>query len=238
MSTPHRVAPIARARSPRGTVRSAPPRRAWYARPGLDRGDHEPPDPADPGPVTRILQQASQGDPGAWQALLGAVYGELRSLAQAHLRGERASHTLQPTALVHEAYLRLLRLDRIPWRDRAHFFRAAAESMRRILIDHARAKKALKRGEGRTALEISNLAEALAQEDGAGLLALDAALERLEEFHPEAAQVVRLKFYAGLDNGTAARVLGLTERTARREWTFARGWLRERLERELRGGEP
>lgn len=187
------------------------------------------------GPVTVLLQRATEGEPGALERLLEVVYGELRALAQSHMRAERAGHTLQPTALVHEAYLRLLRLEQVPWQGRGHFFRAAAESMRRILIDHARARMTQKRGEGRAALEIANVEGALAQEDGSGLLDLDQAIERLGRAHPEAAEIVRLKFYAGLDSAAAADVLGISERSVRREWAFARGWLRDRLERDARG---
>lgn len=198
--------------------------------------DRIEPAAADPGPVTLLLQQAADGSPDAWDRLLALVYGELRSLAQAHLRDERTGHTLQPTALVHEAYLRLLNAAQVPWRDHAHFLRAAALSMRRILIDHARARLTRKRGGGREALELASVTEALQQEDGAGLLALDEAMEHLAGVHPEAARVVQLRFYADLDSATTARVLGISERTARREWAFARGWLRERLERADRGG--
>ena len=151
------------------------------------------------------------------------------------MRDERPGHTLQPTALVSEVYLRLLRLEDVPWQGRAHFFRAAAEAMRRILIDHARARQTLKRGGGRAALAIADVSDALAAEDASGLLALDAAMEHLAQSHPEAAEVVRLRFYAGLDNAAAGEVLGISERSVRREWAFARGWLRDRLERDGRG---
>src|SRR6185503_13288805 len=125
------------------------------------------------------------------------VHGEPLLLARTRMQGERANHTLQPTALVNEAYLRLLQSEPIGWEARAHFFRAAAEAMRRILIDHARARNSVKRGGGRAALEIATASEAFAQEDGAGLLALDDAMDRLALAHPIAAEIVRLKFYAG-----------------------------------------
>ncbi len=198
--------------------------------------DQTEPSGADPGPVTLLLQQAADGSAEAWDRVLDLVYGELRSLAQAHLRDERTGHTLQPTALVHEAYLRLSNGAQVAWQDHAHFLRAAALSMRRILIDHARARLTRKRGGGREALELASVTEALEQEDGTGLLALDEAMEHLAGIHPEAARVVQLRFYADLDSATTARVLGISERTARREWAFARGWLRERLERADRGG--
>jgi RNA polymerase sigma-70 factor, ECF subfamily len=202
---------------------------------GAEELQTEPGDPPDPGPLTLLLNQAAEGTPGAWEHLLGAVYEQLRALAQVKLRGERLGHTLQPTALVSEVYLRLLRLEQITWRGRAHFFRAAAEAMRRILIDHARARQADKRSGGRSALEIAGVSGALSGEDSAGLIALDEAMDRLALGHPSAAEVVRLRFYAGLDYSASAQVLGISERSVRREWAFARGWLRDRLERDERG---
>jgi RNA polymerase sigma factor (TIGR02999 family) len=180
------------------------------------------------------LHEASAGDGDALRRLMDLVHHELLALARARMVGERADHTLQPTALVNEAYLRLLQSEPVGWQGRAHFFRAAAAAMRRILIDHARGKNAQKRGSGRAALEISTASEAFAQDDGTGLLALDEAMDRLALAHPSAAEVVRLKFYAGLDDTAVAQVLGASERTVRREWSFARGWLRDRLERDAR----
>ena len=191
--------------------------------------------PAAPGPVTLLLRDVAAGDAGAMQRLMDTVYQELRTLAQARMQGERSGHTLQPTALVNEVYLRLLQLDHVSWQGRAHFFRAAAEAMRRILIDHARGKNAVKRGDGRAALEITHVGEALAQADGTGLLALDEAFDRLAQVHATTAEVVRLKFYAGLGDAAVAQALGVSERSVRREWAFARGWLRERLERDSGG---
>lgn len=191
------------------------------------------PEPSSPGPdagVTRLIEAAARGEAGASERLLERVYGELRMLAAAQMRHERAGHTLQATALVHEAYLRLLGKEGIAWAGRGHFFRAAAESMRRILIDHARARKADKRGGGRQALALAGVADAIAAEDPGGLLALDDAIVRLEQVDPEAASVVRLKFYAGLTDQSAAEALGISERTVRRNWVFARGWLRDALE--------
>lgn len=177
-----------------------------------------------------LLREVAGGDSGAVQRLMEIVHNELLVLARTRMQGERAGHTLQPTALVNEAYLRLLQAEPIGWEGRAHFFRAAAQAMRRMLIDHARTKNALKRGDGRTALEIATASEAFAQEDGAGFLALDEAMECLALAHPTAAEVVRLKFYSGLDDAAVAEVLSTSERTVRREWAFARGWLRDRLE--------
>jgi len=185
------------------------------------------------GPVTLLLNAAAAGDRAAFERLLALVYDELHALAAAKMRHERKGHTLQPTALVNEAYVRLLGREDVKWAGRAHFFRAAAEAMRKILIDHARARNADKRGGGKAALRISNLADAAAVEDSGGLLALDEAIVRLEGVDAQAAGVVRLKFYAGLTDEGAAGALGVSERTVRRDWAFARGWLRDALEREL-----
>jgi len=169
----------------------------------------------------------------AFERLMAVVYAELHSIAQARMNNERRGHTLQPTALVNEAYIRLLGREDIRWEGRGHFFRAAAEAMRKILIDHARARNADKRGGGKAALRISSLTEAITTDDSAGFLALDEAIVRLEGVHAPAAAVVRLKFYGGLGDDAVAETLGISDRTVRREWAFARGWLRDALEREL-----
>jgi RNA polymerase sigma factor (TIGR02999 family) len=194
------------------------------------------PEPA--GPVTILLRRATDGDAAALEKLMGAVYAELHALAEARMRGERRSHTLQPTALVNEAYVRLLGSNEISWQGRGHFFRAAADAMRRILIDYSRGRNAEKRGGGRSALSISSVADALAAENSGGLLALDGAIERLAGAHAHAAEVVRLKFYAGLSDQDVAEALATSERSVRREWAFARGWLRDHLEREAGDGAP
>lgn len=192
-------------------------------------------DASSPGPVTALLREAAEGGQDARAKLMSAVYDELKHLAEAQMRGEHPGHTLQPTALVHETWLRLSRQEDVPWRCRAQFFHAAASAMRRILIDHARSRKAVKRGDGRAALEIESVGAALAHDDGASLLVLDEAMEQLAQVHAEAAELVRLKFYVGLDSAATALVLGISERSARREWAFARGWLRDRLERVAHG---
>jgi len=179
--------------------------------------------------VTRLLHAAAQGAEGASDALLRVVYAELHAIAQVRMRQERSGHTLQATALVNEAYVRLLGRDDKKWEGRGHFFRAAAEAMRKILIDHARGRNAQKRGGGKAALSISNVADAAAQ-DSAGFLALDEAIERLVKVDPVAGEIVRLKFFAGLPDEAVADALGISDRTVRREWAFARGWLREALE--------
>ena len=156
--------------------------------------------------------------------LLEAVYDQLRAVAQQRLKSENAGHTLQATALVHEAFLRIGQDRRVQFADRAHFFAAAAEAMRRILIDHARAKKADKRGGGgsRVPLSVVDLAE---DSDPAEILALDRALERLEGEEPEVAAVVRLRFFAGLSGDDTAEALGVSPRQVDRLWAYARAWL-------------
>ncbi len=182
--------------------------------------------------VTLLLQAASEGDRTAFERLLEVVYNELHHIAQARMRGERKDHTLQATALIGEAYVRLLGREDIQWSGRAHFFRAASEAMRKILIDHARARGADKRGGGKAALRISNLADLAACDDPAGFLALDDAMLRLDNVDQQAAAVVRLKFYAGVNDEGVAAALGISERTVRREWAFARAWLRDALEQD------
>jgi RNA polymerase sigma factor (TIGR02999 family) len=180
-----------------------------------------------------LLNAAASGDGQAFEKLMSIVYDELHALAQSRMTHERRGHTLQATALVNEAYIRLLGREDIQWAGRAHFFRAAAEAMRKILIDHARARNADKRGGGKAALQISSIADAAAVEDSAGFLALDEAIVRLEAVDAQAAAVVRLKFYAGLGDDGVAGALGISERTVRRDWAFARSWLRDSLEREM-----
>ncbi len=182
--------------------------------------------------VTRILSAIEQGDPHAAEQLLPLVYDELRQLAAQKLAGEKPGQTLQPTALVHEAYLRLAGEGAEPhWDSRGHFFAAAAEAMRRILVEHARRKGALKRGGdlGRQDLEEVQLAAPEPQED---LLALDEALNRLAVTDPAAASLVQLRYFAGLTLPEAAQALGISPRSAGRLWAYARAWLR----REIEGG--
>lgn len=187
---------------------------------------------ADSCAVTMLLRAAADGDERAPERLLELVYGQLRAIAQQRMADERRGHTLQATALVHEAYVRLLGRDGVEWAGRGHFFRAAAEAMRKILIDHARARNADKRGGGRKALSIVNVADLAEDEDPAGFLALDEAMVRLEGADEQAAEVVRLRFYAGLSVEETADALGVSPRTVRRDWAFARAWLRETLQRE------
>lgn len=241
------MSPHARAAAPdeRGAIRagwgpspSRAPRRFEYTarmerRPTADAGPGDgPATPVTDETVTRLLHAAASGDARAPAELLDLVYAQLRRIAAARMAGERAGHTLQATALVHEAYVRLLGKEGADWQGRAHFFRAAAEAMRKILIDHARARGALKRGGGRAALSVGSVADLAAQDDPAGILALDDAMDRLGRVDAQAAAVVRLRFYAGLDEEAAAAALGISPRTARRDWAFARGWLRTALERD------
>src|SRR5262245_41025377 len=181
--------------------------------------------------VTRLLNAASAGDPNAPQALFELIYDQLRLIAQKRMAAERPGHTLQATALVNEACIRLLGNPGAVWAGRGHFFAAAARAMRQILIDHFRARQAEKRG-GKAALSITNVADLAATTDPAGFLALDDAILRLEKVDTVAASVVHLRFYAGLQPAEVAETLGVSERTARRAWAFARGWLRDALEHE------
>jgi RNA polymerase sigma factor (TIGR02999 family) len=174
--------------------------------------------------VTRILSDLRQGDDHAAAQLLPLVYDELRKLAQHRMCGERSDHTLQSTALVHEAYLRLVGNHEVEWASRAHFFHAAAEAMRRILIEHARAKKGPQRGGGRTRLPLDVL-DLATEADPTQIMALDEAISRLEQKDAAAARVVRLRFYAGLGVEEVAKAIGASPRTVKRDWAFARAFL-------------
>ena len=179
--------------------------------------------------VTRILSAIERGDAGAAGRLLPLIYDELRKLAAKKLEHERPGQTLQPTALVHEAYLRLVGNDpKKPWDGRGHFFAAAAEAMRRILVDRARDRRRQKRGGGRKRVRID--LDALRDEPpGDDLLALDEALEKLAIEDPAGAELVRLRAFAGLSLAEAAEVMGIGRRTADRYWAFARAWLCDAL---------
>jgi RNA polymerase sigma factor (TIGR02999 family) len=178
--------------------------------------------------VSRILREATAGEPVDMGELLPLVYGQLHAIAARHMAGERAGHTLQATALVHEAYLRLLGTEPLAFPSKAHFFAAAAEAMRRILIDHARAKRSAKRGGGRTGLPLDAL-ELARRDDPGEILSVDEALSRLEEQDRRLADLVKLRFFAGLSEAEIAAVLGVTERTVRRDWVLARAWLTRAL---------
>lgn len=183
--------------------------------------------------VTGLLRAWRGGDAAAGDALLDRVYVELRKIAGAQLRGERGGHTLQPTALVHEAYLRLLAQQRVDWRDRAHFFGLAAAMMRRVLVDHARARAARKRQAGEASAPLT-LATGRTRE--VALLDLDAALNAFAERYPRQAKVVEMRYFADLEHEEVAECLGVSAITVKRDWQFARVWLRAHLDDPDGGG--
>ena len=190
------------------------------------------------GQVTLILEAVAQGDPNASEELLPIVYEELRKLARARMGAEWAASTLQPTALVHEAWLRLLGTDQRAWQNRAHFFAAAAEAMRRILIERARRKRALKRGADAPVLDLDRV-DVATEADADSLLMVNDAIAKLAKQDPQAAEVVKLRFFIGMSYTEAAEVLGVSERSAKRFWTFARAWLYRELRSALRpAGKP
>ena len=175
--------------------------------------------------VTRILSAIDQGDAHAAEQLLPLVYDELRKLAAQRLAQEKPGQTLQATALVHEAYLRLVDVKKVQhWDSRGHFFAAAAEAMRRILVDSARRHRAQKRGGGYERIDLPELAERT-NDERVDLVALDEALKELEEQHPQKAQVVKLRFFAGCTLEETAEMLGISRATAQRNWAYARAWL-------------
>ena len=190
------------------------------------------------GDVTRILSAIEQGDLSAAEQLLPLVYDELRQLAAQRLAHEQPGQTLQATALVHEAYLRLVGGEQArDWSGRRHFFAAAAEAMRRILIDRARHKLTRKAGGGRPRLDLGDIEPALEEENGDRLLALDEALRQLEGEDPRKAELVKLRFFAGLTAEQAAAALGVSTSTAEKDWAYARSWLRVAIGR-LSGHRP
>jgi RNA polymerase sigma factor (TIGR02999 family) len=186
-----------------------------------------------PSAVTMILRAAAEGDQRAAAELLPLVYDELRRLAQSRLRQTPPGNTLQPTALVHEAYLKLLGSGDPGWEGRAHFFGAAARAMRDILVDQARRKAAAKHGAGRRRMDLDGLELAGGEDDGGraqGILDLDGAIRRLEAQDPRRAEIVMLRCFGGLSEAETAAALNLTDRTIRREWRFIKAWLLRELE--------
>jgi len=182
--------------------------------------------------VTQILNAIEQGDPHAGEQLLPLVYDELRKLAAQWLAQEKPGQTLQATALVHEAYLRLVGGEQTQdWGGRRHFFAAAAEAMRRILIDRARHKQTRKAGGGRRRLDVVEIEPVLDEENDDRLLALDEALRQLEAEDPRKAELVKLRFFAGLTAEQAAAALGVSTSTAEKDWAYARSWLRVAIDR-------
>jgi RNA polymerase sigma factor (TIGR02999 family) len=190
--------------------------------------------------ITGLLQQAAAGSREAFDSLMPLVYGELRGMAQHRLRAEPAGHTLNTTALVHEAWLRLVDQTRVAWNDRHHFYGVASEAMRRILVDYARRHRAAKRGANAPHFpldavadlvpDVGFLTDSLAEE----LVSLDEALERLTIFNPQGAKIVQLRFFGGLSNPEIAGLLGTSERTVRRAWMVAKSWLHHELGGSLR----
>ncbi|MBK8913210.1 MAG: sigma-70 family RNA polymerase sigma factor [Phycisphaerales bacterium] len=183
--------------------------------------------------ATILMNAAADGDKAAADRLLPLVYDQLRGAAQRHMIGEAKGHTLSATVLVHEAYLRLAGPRMVPWAGRAHFYAAAAEAMRRILIDHARAKAAALRGGSearRAALNLALLPDPASETESAGFLILNEAIVRLEGVDRDAAAVVRLRYFAGLSIEQTAAALGVSAPTVKRTWAFARGWLKEAIE--------
>lgn len=178
--------------------------------------------------VTQLLQDWGDGDPDAPEKLMPLVYEELRRLARNYLAAQRRDHTLQATALVHEAYLRMVDTKKSNWRNRLHFYRVAARAMRQILIDHARAHNAAKRGGLHQKLSLEE-AGALATRNAVELVALNSALENLTESHPRESEVVELKFFGGLNTKEISELLQVSEKTVLRDWNFAKLWLCRRL---------
>jgi len=187
--------------------------------------------PSQPGEVTQLLAQLRKGDKEAEARLIPLVYDELRRLAGYYLRGERPGHTLQPTALVHEAYLRLTELTEINWQNSSHFFAISAQMMRRILVDHARAQLSEKRGGTTKDVTLETVPD-LSIEKSASLLALEDALLQLAQLDPRQSQVVELRFFGGLTEEEAAVVLGVSTRTVKRDWRLAKAWLYQELNTE------
>jgi RNA polymerase sigma factor (TIGR02999 family) len=179
--------------------------------------------------TTLLLHRAAQGDVGAADELLPIVYAELHRLARGYMRDERAQHTLQPTALVHEAWMRLFGAPDPAWNDRMHFVAVAARAMRQVLVDHARRRGADKRGGGMTREPLDS-AVALFEGRGADLVELDEALQNLRDLDPDLGRIVELRFFGGATNAEIAGILAVSTRTVERGWRTAQAWLRVRLE--------
>jgi RNA polymerase sigma-70 factor, ECF subfamily len=177
---------------------------------------------------TLLLKEAQSGNKAALDELLPLVYDELRRLAAYHLQRERSDHTLQPTALVHEAYLRLVDQRAVDWQNRAHFFGLAAEMMRRILVNHARARQAAKRGGYETRISLDEVLD-WAEQREVDFVALDGALEKLTVLDPQQARIVELKFFGGLSVEEIATLLTISTATVKREWRMAKAWLFQQL---------
>jgi len=188
---------------------------------GLENDAHQPQ------PISQLLADWANRDAGARDRLMPIVYEELRRLAHHYMRGEREAHTLQTTALVNEAYLRLAGIDGLQWRDRAHFFAMAATLMRRVLVDHARQRGRDKRGAGVSVMSLDE--HAIAAAPAVDVVALDEALERLAAVDPQQSRVVELRFFAGLSVKETAEALGISTATVKRDWSTAKLWLYNEL---------
>jgi RNA polymerase sigma factor (TIGR02999 family) len=210
------------------------PARNEFARRLCRLYDFEPEAMASPPDVTALLGEWGRGNQGALNELLPLVYAELRRLAAGRLRSEAAGHTLQPTALVHEVYLRLVDQRHVDWHDRAHFFGVAARIMRRILVDHARRRGAGKRGAAARRVSIDDVQGELSAKD-IPVIALDDALNRLEDIDAELARIVELRAFGGLTIQDAAHVLNVSESTVKRGWRTAKAWLNRELGFEANG---
>lgn len=196
-----------------------------------DEGEEDSPagETGEPSDFTRLLQAHAAGDPAALHQLMPKVYDELRGMARGRMRGERPEHTLGATDLVHEAFMRLVRLDRIAWRNRAHFLAIASQAMRHVLLDHADQRRAEKRGGGAQAVTLDRVPLAATERDDA-VIALCEALEELERIAPRQARIVECRFFAGLSIDETAAALGISPATVSREWTVARAWLHAQLD--------
>jgi RNA polymerase sigma factor (TIGR02999 family) len=190
---------------------------------------------SNPNQITQLLRSWSQGDSHALEQLMPLVYNELHRMAQRYMSDEASGHTLQPTALVNEAYLRLVRGAQAEWQGRSHFFAVSAQVMRHILVDWARSRQAGKRGSGAPVLELNeNLA--IPMPSGSDLIAIDDALKALAQVDPRKSQIVELRFFGGLTVEEIAEVLRVSEETVHRDWRLAKSWLRRELGKEFSSG--
>jgi RNA polymerase sigma-70 factor, ECF subfamily len=187
-----------------------------------------------PGEITQLLGKMRQGSPEAEARLISLIYGELRHIAARYMRHERADHSLQPTALVHEAYLKLRKMNAIDWQNRSHFLAVSAHTMRQILVDHARAKNAGKRGLEWNQVSVEEGQLASAAEPSVNIIELDEALARLEAFDKRQAKVVEMRFFGGLNEDEIGAELGISERTVKRDWRIAKAWLFQQISQSAR----
>jgi RNA polymerase sigma-70 factor (ECF subfamily) len=179
--------------------------------------------------ITQLLKKWSEGNQEVLDKLMPLVYDELRRQASRYLRRERANHTLQTTALIHEAYMKLIDQNQVQWQNRTHFFAIAAQAMRRILVDYARERNRDKRGGAAENLPLEEAAFVVSQEKGVDLVALDEALTRLAEFDERQARVVELRYFSGLSIDETAEILGISNVTVRRDWNMAKAWLHQQI---------